>query len=273
MIANNLIKRLFVAAALSLAFIAPTWAEDHSTATKPFNADQIPEIEGIIRTYLISHPEILTEAMQKLQERDQQAEIDRLSETAKAVKPVATEDHIRGNINAPVKVIEFSDFECPFCKSFHASMRQVMQGYEKDGKVAWVYRHFPLDQLHSKARKEAQAAECAGELGGNKAFWAYADGLFEIAPSNNRLDLALLPKIAEGMGLDKAKFNACLDGDQRGGKFAAHIEANVQDAMASGGTGTPYSLVIGAKGHIFPVSGAMPAEDLRAIIDAALKEE
>ena len=270
---NNLINRLIAIFVLALIFMAPARADDQSKATTQFSAEQKTEIEEIIHTYLIAHPEVITEAMQKLQGQEKQAEDQRLSEAAKGVKPVSGEDHIRGNANAPVKIIEFSDFECPFCKDFHASMRQVMNDYEKDGKVAWVYRHFPLDQIHSKARKEAQAAECAAEVGGNKAFWTFADGLFEIAPSNNRLDLALLPKIAEGMGLDKAKFAACLEGDQRGGKFAAHIEANEQDAMTAGGTGTPYSLVINSKGHIFPVNGAMPSEAVKAIIDAALKEQ
>ena len=77
--------------------------------------------------------------------------------------PISSSDHIRGNPDAPVKIVEYSDTECPFCKRFHETMKQVMDEYGKDGKVAWVYRHFPLDQLHSKARKEAVALECAKE--------------------------------------------------------------------------------------------------------------
>jgi len=271
--AHNLIKRLIVTFAFSLVLVMPAWADDQGKATGQFSTEQNQEIAGIIHAYLMDHPELIREAMQKLQDQEKQAEDQRVSEAAKNVKPVNDEDHIQGNSKAPVKVVEFSDFECPYCKGFHASMKQVMNDYEKDGKVAWVYRHFPLDQLHSKARKEAQAAECAAELGGNKAFWAYADRLFEIAPSNNRLDLAQLPKVAQETGLDQAKFETCLEGDQRGGKFATHIEANLQDAMASGGTGTPYSLVINSKGHIFPINGAQPYEAVKAIIDAALKEE
>ncbi len=273
MTAKNHLKRIVATFALALVLIAPAWADDQTPATGQFNAEQRSEIGGIIRNYLLAHPEVITEAMQKLQEQERQAEDQRLSEAAKGVKPIDGEDHIRGDLNASVMVIEFSDFECPFCKSFHATMKQVMGNYEKDGKVAWVYRHFPLDQIHSKARKEAQAAECAAEQGGNKAFWAYADRLFEIAPSNNRLDLAQLPIVAKDTGLDQAKFETCLSGDQKGGKFAAHIEANLQDATLSGGTGTPYSLVINSKGRIFPVNGAMPYEAVTAIIDAALKEQ
>jgi predicted DsbA family dithiol-disulfide isomerase len=91
-----------------------------------------------------------------------------------------------------------------------------------------------------------------------------------VTPSNNRLDPAQLPQIAEQVGLDRAKFDTCLDGSA---KFAAHIEANVADAAASGGQGTPYSLVITAKGEVVPINGAQPYEEVKAIIDTALKAQ
>ena len=267
---RSIFKFLFTfTLALTLASFAR--AEDQSKAGVNFSAKQTGEIEQLVHDYLLAHPEVLSEMAQKLQLQQQQAEELRMATAAKGVQPVSAVDHIRGNLNAPVKVIEFSPFECPFCKSFHASLHQMMDEYGKDGKVAWVYRHFPIDELHSKARKEAQAAECANELGGNDAFWAYTDRLFEIAPSNNRLDLAQLPQIAEFVHLDKAKFTACLAGDEHGGKYAAHIEANQKDGAASGGAGTPYTLVISPKGEIFPINGAMPYSAVKATIDAALK--
>lgn len=270
---RNLIQLLISIFTLALVFVTPASADNESKAAGQFSAEQSRAIEMIIRNYVLDHPEVITESMQRLQDRQQQAENQQLGEKAKAVKPIVAEDHIRGNPKAPVKVVEFSDFECPFCKRFHGAMRQMMDAYGKDGKVAWVYRHFPLDQIHSKARKEEQAAECAAELGGNNAFWSYADRLFEITPSNNGLDLALLPNIAQDIGLDRAKFETCLSGDQRGGKYAAHIEANLQDATASGATGTPYSLVISSKGQIFPINGALPYESVKEVIDAALKDQ
>ncbi len=107
------------------------------------------------------------------------------------MKPVTSSDHIFGDVNAPVKVVFYSDLECPFCKSFHETMTQIMNSsYGKDGKVAWVYRHFPLKQLHSKAPKEAEAAECAAELGGNDAFWKFINKINEVTPANNKLDQA-----------------------------------------------------------------------------------
>lgn len=181
--------------------------------------------------------------------------------------PVSSSDHIRGNPNAPVKIVEYSDTECPFCKKFQTTMQQVMAEYGKDGKVAWVYRHYPIDQLHSKARKEAIALECANEQGGNDKFWSYADRLYEITPANNGLDLAELPKIAEYLGLDMAKFNTCLASS----KYDKHIEDEVQNAQATGGNGTPWSIVVGNNGKKYPLSGAQPITAIKQLIDLASK--
>ncbi len=258
---------------LSLAVTTPASASHQSRAVGDFDADESRDIEEIVREYILNHPEVIVEAVQKLRVRQQQAEEQKRREAAGAVKAVDGDDHILGNPNAPVKLVEFSDFECPFCKRFHLTMKRLMNEYGEEGKVAWVYRHFPLDSIHSKARKEAQAAECANELGGNEAFWAYSDRLFVITPSNNRLDLALLPQIAQEIGLDRAKFENCLKGDARGGKYADHIEANVRDATASGGTGTPFSVVIAPNGKTFSLNGAQPYAAVKSVIDLALKEE
>ena len=183
--------------------------------------------------------------------------------------PISSKDHIRGNPNASVKIVEYSDTECPFCKRFHTTMKEVMDEYGKDGKVAWVYRHFPLDQLHSKARKEAVALECANEQGGNDKFWSYADRLYEVTPANNGLDPVELPKIAQYVGLDTAKFNTCLAST----KYNQHIEDEVQNAQATGGNGTPWSIVVGKDGKKYPLSGAQPYTSVKALIEQALQEK
>lgn len=152
-------------------------------------------------------------------------------------------------------------------------MMQIMQEYGRDGKVAWVYRQFPVDDIHSKARKEIQAIECAGEIGGNSKFWAYLNKIFEITPSNNNLDLSLLPKIALDVGVDRTKFEACIIGDERGGKYADHIESDYQDGLASGAVGTPYTIIISPNGKTYPLNGAQPFGSLKSIIDIALQEK
>lgn len=182
-----------------------------------------------------------------------------------AMAPISNEDHIRGDINAPVKIVEYSDTECPFCKRFHTTMKEVMDTYGKDGKVAWVYRHFPIDQLHSKARKESVALECANEQGGNDKFWEYTDRLYEVTPANNGLDPAELPKIAEYVGLDKAQFITCLAST----KYDKHIEDEVRNAQATGAQGTPWSIVVGKDGKKYPLSGAQPFDSIKQLIDLA----
>ena len=184
-----------------------------------------------------------------------------------AMNPITSKDHIRGNPDAPVKIVEYSDTECPFCKRFHPTMQQVMDEYGDSGQVAWVYRHFPLDSLHKKARKEAEATECAAEQGGNDKFWSYLDRLMEVTPANDGLDPAELPKIAQNVGLDVAKFNECL----ASGRFADKVEEDTQNAMATGGNGTPWSIVVGKDGKKYPLSGAQPYASIKQLIDIASK--
>lgn len=186
--------------------------------------------------------------------------------TIGAFRPVDEKtDHIRGAANAKVTVIEYSDTECPFCKRFHPTMQQLLKEYPHD--VRWVYRHFPLDALHSKARKESEATECAGELGGNDKFWAYVDRLFEVTPSNDGLDPAELPKIAEFVGLNRATFESCLSS----GKYASRVADDLADAGAAGAQGTPYSIVLAANGEKFPINGAQPYSAVKQLVDQALQ--
>ena len=142
-----------------------------------------------------------------------------------------------------------------------------MEEYGKDGKVAWIYRHFPIDSLHSKARKEAEATECANELGGVEKFWEYTNTLYEITNSNDSLDPAELPKIAKTVGLDVKAFNTCLSS----GKYADKVEADYQDAVKAGGRGTPNSILVTKDGTKTTVQGAQPYESLKAVLDALLK--
>lgn len=114
---------------------------------------------------------------------------------------ITQNDHIRGSVDSPVKIVEYSDLECPFCKRHHDTMKEVINKYGED-KVAWIYRHLPLASLHSKAPKEAEATECAAELGGNDGFWKLTDKIFEVTPANNGLDLEILPSLAYEVGLE-----------------------------------------------------------------------
>lgn len=181
------------------------------------------------------------------------------------MRPIGAADHIRGNKDAPVTIVEYSDTECPFCKRFHFTMKDVVKHY--DGKVAWVYRHFPLEQLHSKAKNEAKATECAAKLGGETAFWSYTDKLFEITPSNDQLDPAELPRIAGELKLDRQQFAACLASTE----MEKRVNDDLENALATGGNGTPWSIVIGPDGKKYPLNGAQPLEAVKQLVDFVLK--
>lgn len=181
------------------------------------------------------------------------------------IEPVSQNDRILGDPNASIVVVEYSDLECPFCKVFHNTMHQIVDEYA--GQVAWVYRHFPIAELHSKAPKEAEASLCAFDQGGNTIFWKYIDKVFATTGSNNTLDASALPKIAGDLGLDVASFNTCLSS----GKYTKQIESDTTKAIDAGARGTPYSLILKDGKQVDFINGAEPIEDVRLKIGSALK--
>jgi len=200
----------------------------------------------------------------------QQREQNEAATQAANLRPVSKDrDHIRGNPAAAVTLIEYSDFECPFCKRFQLTAKQAVD--ESKGQLKWVYRHYPLDELHPvKSRKEAAASECAAELGGNAAFWKFADRFFELTPSNNRTDIdAVLPQIASEIGLDKARFASCL----ASAKHDPRVAEDVKDVVAAGARGTPWSVIVSKSGKTYPLSGAQPYAAVKQLVDLALADK
>jgi len=182
-----------------------------------------------------------------------------------AMPKITGEDHIRGDKNADILLVNYSDFECPFCKRFHPTMQQIMKEY--GNKVAWVYRHFPLS-FHVNAQKEAEASECAAELGGNEAFWKYTDAIYEKTTSNGTgfaLD-ALVP-LAKELGINESKFKQCLDS----GKYAKHVQEDMAGGSAAGVSGTPGTIIVTKNGKKDLINGALPFEQAKQQIDALLK--
>lgn len=178
------------------------------------------------------------------------------------IRPVGADDHIRGSQNAKVTIVEYSDIECPFCKRFHPTMQQLMSEYPND--VRWVYRHFPLEQLHPNARVAAYASECAAEQG---KFWEALDYMFENTETGAELAKENLPTLAQAAGVPNiAAFQTCLDSE----KYKQRIEDDLADAAVAGGQGTPHSIIIGPDGTKQPFSGAQPYESLKAAVDALL---
>ena len=156
-------------------------------------------------------------------------------------RALSKDEHILGSPDAAVVVIEYSDTECPFCKVFHNTLHKIIE--KNNGEVAWVYRHYPIPELHKKAFGEALATECAWDQGNNDAFWEYIDEVFARTSSNDRLEAGELPRIADDLGLDVSAFNACTSS----GKFSQKVEADVKDGQLAGASGTPFSVLVAKK--------------------------
>jgi len=171
------------------------------------------------------------------------------------LKPVTKDDHIRGDSKAKVMLVEFSDLQCPFCSNVHQTLQKLVNDYQ--GQVAWVYRHFPIDQLHPYARKAAEASECASEQG---KFWEFADNIFA---NQSLLSDDYLKTAAGQIGLNMGKFNDCLTS----GKYAGKVQGNQDEGASAGITGTPGTYV-----NDFLIKGAKPYEEFKAAIDKFLAQ-
>jgi protein-disulfide isomerase len=166
---------------------------------------------------------------------------------------VAAEGPSRGPGDAPVTVIEFSDYQCPYCKRAEPVVAQMLERYPE--RVRFVYRHFPLDSIHPQARAAAHAAVCAES---QDRFWEYHALLFE----QEDLGAETLEELAQEVGLDLAAFEACLEAPETRQRVAADVAAG----RAVGVSGTPAFFVNGV-----PLSGARPIEDFVDVIEKELE--
>lgn len=179
------------------------------------------------------------------------------------VKIDKTKDHIRWNKDAQITLIEYSDFECPFCKRFHPTAQQIFKDYE--WKVNWIYRHFPLWFHNPLATKEAEWAECVAEISWNDAYWKFVDLVYETTTSNWRwMEMSKLTDLAEQSWSDRVLFQKCLDS----GKYTSYVNKQMQDWAKSWVRWTPWNFIIDNKTwKVVPVSWAQPLANFKRIID------
>ena len=205
--------------------------------------------------------------IQKQKQESEQARADKQQEKAKNLRPVdINRDHIFGNPDAPVTLVEYSDFECPFCKRFHPTVVKLMEN-NRD-KLRWVYRHFPLDFHNPGAQKQAEASECVAEINGNEAFWKYSDFIYQRTKSNGKgFPLDNLRPLAEEVGVDGETFSECMDS----GQMAARVKEDINNGVKMGVTGTPAAVFTNQKGEVRVIAGAYPLEDLQALVDELSK--
>lgn len=183
------------------------------------------------------------------------------------INPVEKNEHLKGNPDAPIKIVEYSDFDCPFCSRFHDVMKAVVEKNSAD--VAWVYRQFPLEQLHPNAPAVALASECVASLGGNDAFWNFTDAYFAARGAGDKTaHNELIPKLVLGAGVQPAAFTKCFDEKS----LVSEVQKDMDDAVETGGRGTPWSIIIGPSGKTYPINGALPQQTIEQLIEIAKKE-
>ncbi len=187
-----------------------------------------------------------------------------------AGKEIDSTDHVIGKVKSDVILIEYSDTECPFCVQVHPTIKKIQADYAD--RIAFVYRHFPLTQIHPHAFDEARAISCAGTIGGTKKYYEYIDALFGYKTDKKTTQLAATGKedIARGIGIEASAFAACMNKQET----KAIVDASLDDGVTAGVQGTPASFVLvkTKKGYetIGKVDGARPYEYFKAMIEEAL---
>lgn len=166
--------------------------------------------------------------------------------------------NLYGNPDAKVTIVEFSDFECPFCARLHPTLEQIVDNSE--GEISWEYRHLPLPG-HQGAEIAAIASECVAQEIGNDAFWEYTRKLLD---NQRSITAAFLEEEAIALGLASDAYAACITSEE----VAARVQADADAARSLGGRGTPYSVVRFPDGTQRPVSGALPYADWIRVLAA-----
>lgn len=276
---TNTLRKLSVLT--SFIFLCSTSGLLHAQQTEtPPAGPTSAETEEIVKQVIeeLRDSGLLQEAVQEgiqefiLKQQQAQAEArqrqeEMLNERVKDVRPVTMErDHVYGNPEAAISLIEYSDFECPYCKRFHPTVKELLDKY--DGKVNWVYRHFPLAFHNPGAQKQAEASECAAELGGNDAFWAYTDAVYERTRSGGKgFPLEQLAPLAAELGMDEGAFKECLDSD----RHADRVNEDMQEGIRIGISGTPGNVLLhNETGDALMRSGAQPLGNLTEAVEQLL---
>lgn len=182
-------------------------------------------------------------------------------------RAVDESDYILGNPNAPILMVEYSDYDCPFCKQYHQTMHQIMDEYGVTGRIAWVYRQFPIAELHPNAPRISEAALCVGDIGGNDAFWTFSDLVFDKRDIDEQTNMTKLVEYAETSGIDRSQYAACMSD----GRMKQAVEDSIRDGYDAGARGTPYTiLLVGNQQAV--INGAQPYNVVKGIVENLIEQ-
>jgi protein-disulfide isomerase len=255
--ARGVDRLAFVGQEVTSKVTPPTDAEVaawHQANPERVGGASLEQARSPIRAYLIQ--ERTRSARQELLERlKAKTPVRVMLEPPRQAVHAASDSPTRGPAGAPIEMVEFSDFQCPYCQRVFPTVKKVLEAY--GDRIRLVYRHFPLPN-HPNARPAAEAAQCANEQG---KFWPYHDRLFS---TPNRLSDTELKQGAAELGLDSASFNQCLDSH----KFKAIIDSDLQAGDDAGVSGTPAFFINGRE-----LSGAQSFETFKRVIDEELEHK
>jgi len=198
-------------------------------------------------------------------EVDIKPEEKKVEEKNLEIRPVSNEDHILGDPDADILIIEYSDFECEYCQEFQVTMNRIIEEYGKNSRVAWVYRHFPIEKAHKQSRGASIASECVADILGKERFFEYTNRVFAGVPDS--LSAENLKNIAKEMKVEEDKYDTCI----KSGKFDAKIDRDIEDGKniykLDPNFGTPYNIIIAKNGFKTTMMGSQPYIILKEIIE------
>lgn len=177
---------------------------------------------------------------------------------ADKILPVNIADHILGNPNAPIKIVEYADFSCSYCAQYQQTLHRIINNYGPTGNIAWVFREFPLPS-HPNAFQEAQTAQCVAKIAGNDVFWKFADILF----ANQPIKETQLGEYVSQAGADPTKVALCVSSKVTNRR----ILAQRKNAEAIGANGIPYTVILTSKGIQMSFISAAPYSYLQQQIN------
>jgi protein-disulfide isomerase len=181
------------------------------------------------------------------------------------VRPITPDDHLLGNPLAKVQIIEYADFDCTHCKTFHQTLRRIIGVYGASGNVAWITRHFPITELHPNAKKHAEAAECVARTTNNETYFVFTDLLYARQPA----DPLKYAEYAHAVGANPETVANCLRNADTNG-ISERVDADRKNALAMGAEGTPYALILVPNEPPIVIENDIPFDALKEVIDRAL---
>ncbi len=246
----------------------------------PLHADEVDadavkqlveqEIERLLNTEGVLDSAIeqgIARFIRKQQAAAERARTDQQRTHVEQLRPVDLQrDHVFGNPDAAVTLVEYSDFECPFCKRFHPNVIRLME--DNGDKLRWVYRHFPLDIHNPGAQKQAEASECVAELKGNDVFWEYIHAIYGLTNSGGTgFSLENLRPLAEELEVNGDAFDECM----ASGRMTARVNQDYEDGAKVGISGTPAGFLINRQNEVRFIVGAQPTDELQVLVDELLR--